>query len=166
MRAICTILVRNKSIIAWLLMVRTPIVRTQVHIKFKVYPRYIFYVILTFVYICDKAISLAPFSSQDELIIKIRRCSMPLPWWNEGTYNSVKTLELLVFQAIQASKCWRYQTSASCNRDNRRAERSTTEYIINVRLLDETHTVKLQWLEHLWDCGHLFEIWVVRATED
>ena len=27
------------------------------------------------------------------------------------------------------------------------------------------YTVKLQWLEHLWDCGNLFEIWVVRDTE-
>ena len=26
-------------------------------------------------------------------------------------------------------------------------------------------TVKLQWLEHLWDRGNLFEKWVVRATE-
>ena len=26
-------------------------------------------------------------------------------------------------------------------------------------------TVELQWLEHLWDHGNLFEIWVVRATE-
>ena len=27
------------------------------------------------------------------------------------------------------------------------------------------HTVELQWLEHLWDHGNLFEIWVVRVTE-
>ena len=27
------------------------------------------------------------------------------------------------------------------------------------------HTAELQWLEHLGDHGHLFEIWVVRATE-
>ena len=27
------------------------------------------------------------------------------------------------------------------------------------------YIVKLQWLEHLWDHGNLFEIWVVRATE-
>ena len=27
------------------------------------------------------------------------------------------------------------------------------------------HTVKPQWLEHLWDHGNSFEIWVVRATE-
>ena len=27
------------------------------------------------------------------------------------------------------------------------------------------HTVKLQWLEHLWDHGNLFERWVVRANE-
>ena len=26
--------------------------------------------------------------------------------------------------------------------------------------------VELQWLEHLWDHRNLFEIWVVRATED
>ena len=26
-------------------------------------------------------------------------------------------------------------------------------------------TVELPWLEHLWDHGNLFEIWVVRATE-
>ena len=26
-------------------------------------------------------------------------------------------------------------------------------------------TVEPQWLEHLWDHGNLFEIWVVRATE-
>ena len=26
-------------------------------------------------------------------------------------------------------------------------------------------TVELQWLEHLWDHGNLFETWVVRATE-
>ena len=26
-------------------------------------------------------------------------------------------------------------------------------------------TVELQWLEHLWDNGNLFETWVVRATE-
>ena len=27
------------------------------------------------------------------------------------------------------------------------------------------YTVKLQKLEHLWDNGNLFEIWVVRATD-
>ena len=27
------------------------------------------------------------------------------------------------------------------------------------------NTVKPQWLERLWDHGHSFEIWVVRATE-
>ena len=27
------------------------------------------------------------------------------------------------------------------------------------------YTVELQWLEHLWDHGNLFETWVVRATE-
>ena len=27
------------------------------------------------------------------------------------------------------------------------------------------HTVELQWLEHHWDHGNLFETWVVRATE-
>ena len=27
------------------------------------------------------------------------------------------------------------------------------------------YTVELQWLEHRWDHGNLFEIWVVRATE-
>ena len=27
------------------------------------------------------------------------------------------------------------------------------------------NTVKLQWLEHLWDHRKLFETWVVRATE-
>ena len=27
------------------------------------------------------------------------------------------------------------------------------------------NTVELQWLEHLWDHGNLFETWVVRATE-
>ena len=27
------------------------------------------------------------------------------------------------------------------------------------------YTVEPQWLEHLWDHGNLFEIWVVRATE-
>ena len=26
-------------------------------------------------------------------------------------------------------------------------------------------TVKLQWLEHIWDHGNLFERWVVRANE-
>ena len=25
--------------------------------------------------------------------------------------------------------------------------------------------VELQWLEHFWDHGNVFEIWVVRATE-
>ena len=29
----------------------------------------------------------------------------------------------------------------------------------------ETHTVELQWLEHLWDHRKLLETWVVRATE-
>ena len=28
-----------------------------------------------------------------------------------------------------------------------------------------TSIVKLQWLEHLWDPGNLFERWVVRANE-
>ena len=27
------------------------------------------------------------------------------------------------------------------------------------------YTVELQWLEHHWDHGNLFEIWVVRATK-
>ena len=27
------------------------------------------------------------------------------------------------------------------------------------------HTVELQWLEHRWDHGNLFETWVVRAIE-
>ena len=27
------------------------------------------------------------------------------------------------------------------------------------------NTVKLQWLEHLWDHGNLFERWAVRANE-
>ena len=27
------------------------------------------------------------------------------------------------------------------------------------------HTVELHWLEHLWDHGNLFQIWIVRATE-
>ena len=26
-------------------------------------------------------------------------------------------------------------------------------------------TVEPRWLEHLWDRGNLFEIWVVQATE-
>ena len=29
----------------------------------------------------------------------------------------------------------------------------------------EIFTVDLQWLEHVWDRGNVFEIWVVRATE-
>ena len=29
----------------------------------------------------------------------------------------------------------------------------------------QIYTVKLQWLEHLWDHGNLFERWVDRATE-
>ena len=27
------------------------------------------------------------------------------------------------------------------------------------------NTVEPQWLKHVWDQGHLFELWVVRATE-
>ena len=30
---------------------------------------------------------------------------------------------------------------------------------------EEANTVELQWIEHLWDHGKLFETWVVRATE-
>ena len=30
---------------------------------------------------------------------------------------------------------------------------------------DKQITVELQWLEHLWDHGKLFEPWVVRANE-
>ena len=37
---------------------------------------------------------------------------------------------------------------------------------IRVRAIEiRLYTVKLQWLEHLWDRGNLFEIGVVRATE-
>ena len=32
-------------------------------------------------------------------------------------------------------------------------------------VLCKINTVELQWLEHHWDHGHLFETWVVRATE-
>ena len=28
------------------------------------------------------------------------------------------------------------------------------------------NTIELQWLEHLWNHGHLFEICVVRTTEE
>ena len=28
-----------------------------------------------------------------------------------------------------------------------------------------TYAVELQWLEHFWDYGKLFETWVVRASE-
>ena len=34
-----------------------------------------------------------------------------------------------------------------------------------VLLILHSHTVKLQWLEHLWDHRKLFETWVVQATE-
>ena len=30
----------------------------------------------------------------------------------------------------------------------------------------KSFTVELQWLEHLWDHRKLFEIWVVRATDE
>ena len=33
------------------------------------------------------------------------------------------------------------------------------------RLLNINITVELQWLEHFWDHGNLFETWVVRTTE-
>ena len=33
-------------------------------------------------------------------------------------------------------------------------------------MVKEQAAVELQWLEHLWDHENLFEIWVVRATED
>ena len=33
-------------------------------------------------------------------------------------------------------------------------------------LVSMSNKVELQWLEHLWDHGNLFEIWVVQSTED
>ena len=39
------------------------------------------------------------------------------------------------------------------------------EVMVNNWKLNIVQTVELQWLEHLWDHGNLFETWVVRATE-
>ena len=36
----------------------------------------------------------------------------------------------------------------------------------SLNILRSLHfTVELQWLEHLWNNGNLFEIWIVQATE-
>ena len=34
-----------------------------------------------------------------------------------------------------------------------------------IKTVINRYTVKLQWLEHLWDHGKVFEPWVVRAIE-
>ena len=43
--------------------------------------------------------------------------------------------------------------------------RNYLKYHIYPKYWDTLTTVKLQWLEHLWDLGNLFERWVVRTNE-
>ena len=37
--------------------------------------------------------------------------------------------------------------------------------VFMVEIIKKNYTVKLKWLEHLWDYENLFETGVVRATE-